>query len=113
MTEFHAQYTGAVEDHLYPDLYDLFDGAVVAAAVVAVFHKGYACVVMTEILVFHGFPHLCQDLIHFGCVAVEPLKSRRLLGRRLLGLLGRCLSRRLFRRLLVTLHVASMRMKRV
>ena len=32
-------------DHLYPDLYDLFDGAVVAAAVVAVFHEGYACVV--------------------------------------------------------------------
>ena len=32
------------------NLYDLFDGSVVAAAVVAVFHEGYACVVTIEIL---------------------------------------------------------------
>ena len=38
-----------------------------------------------KFLFFQSFPHLCQYLIHFGCVAVEPLKSRRLLGRRLLG----------------------------
>ena len=45
----------ALKDHLH----DLVDGAVVAVSVVAVFLKGYARVVTTELYVAH-FPHVCQ-----------------------------------------------------